>query len=412
MRYLRLHCTLVLLHCLFFSATAFSQLQKIYLQPKAAGNGKQTDFVDSVRFIPLESKGDLRLGYFNLYITPNLFLINNYTDKSILLYSKSGSFVKKINYKKLGNVFPSYNQKTNQLVFFGTNKNYALLPKDEIQIKLDWNNPHNKKYFKKHVVDLSDPSFALKKATPDQNDILNAYALDDDYYIQQRIATSPLYKDSLDYEIKLYKDNQLVKSLFPYNRVSEPRFLYTQETVSFNRTDVPQTYFITRPYSDTIYKMKKDSLFPAYHLVTPLENSLPSSFFTKPFKNKTERENFNRNNGWMLHQVYNFYETQNFIYLVVAYLSNYESYIYQKKTGATYKARNIKADASHYNMQLFSDFNVTPNEGWFYISRKANELIAFFEKNKNIPVPTELEAFLKSNPSANSPIIVAFKFKN
>jgi hypothetical protein len=35
---------------------AKSQLQKIYLNPKAPGIGKQSQFVDSIKFIPLEIK--------------------------------------------------------------------------------------------------------------------------------------------------------------------------------------------------------------------------------------------------------------------------------------------------------------------------------------------------------------------
>ncbi len=90
-----------------------------------------------------------------------------------------------------------------------------------------------------------------------------------------------MYKDSLDYELKFYKENQLVKSFFPYNRVNEAKYLYTEEQTVVNKTDKPDINFITRPYCDTIYKMVKDSLLPAYHIVLPLENSLPSTFFYK-----------------------------------------------------------------------------------------------------------------------------------
>ncbi len=404
----------LLLCCLFISTIAYSQLQKIYLHPKAAGNGKQSQFVDSIRLIPLEIKEGIQLGrYNNIEITEKYFLITDYPGKIILVYSMNGSFIKKISFKKLGDLFyPAYNAHTNQLVFFGNNKNYALTPKDQLKIRLDWNNPRNKKYFRKYTIDLNDTSFNIKKDFPNQNDIIRAYRFYDDFYWQGQITTSPLYKDSLDYEFKIYKNNQLVKGYFPYNRINETRYLYTNESTSSTPTDIPYIRFLTRPYCDTIYKMVRDSLFPQYQVVLPLENSLPPSFFTKPFKNKTERENFNRNNGWMLHQVYNFYETPRFIHLIVGYLSNYDSYIYHKQTNVTYKTKNIKPDSSQYNLQLLGEFNILRKGDRLYKSQKAGDLITFFEQNKNVAVPKELENFLKSNPPATTPIIVEFKLKN
>lgn len=403
-----------LLCCLFISTIAHSQLTKIYLHPKAAGNGKQSQFVDSIRFIPLEiEKGVQIVSYNNITITEKYFLIIDYPNKTVLVYSRSGSFVKKINYKKLGeNFYPSYQEHTNEIVFFGNNKNYQLTPKDQLKVRLDWNNPRNKKYFKKYSIDLKDTSFSIKKDIPEQNDIIQANQLYDDLYCQGRITTSSLFKDSLDHELKLYKNNQLIKGYFPYNHINETRYLYTEESTFPIPSDTAYIKYFTRPYCDTIYKMVKDSLFPSYQVVLPLENSLPPSFYTKPFKNKTERENFNRNNGWMLHQVYGFYETPKFIHLIIGYLSNYDSYIYHKQTGVTYKTKNIKADSSHYNLQLLADFNIIRKDNRLYKTQKAGDLITFFKQNKNVAVPKELEEFLKSNPPANTPIIVEFKLKN
>ena len=413
MRNCFLHFVFLVFYGLLISTNANSQLQKIYLNPKAPGGGKQSQFVDSIRFIPLEPKDDIRLGeYYNIQVLEKFFMVGDYQNKRIILYSKDGRFLKIINYKKLGGLYPNYIPHRNEIVFFGSNNNYALTTKDQTKIRLDWTNDQNKKYFKKYALDLGDPTFTIKKSTPEQNDIIRSYHFYDDYYWQGQITTSPLFKDSLDYEIKIYKDNQLVKGFFPYNKINEPRFLFAQENVSSVRTDTPYTNIITRPFSDTIYKMVKDSLYPAYHLVTPLENSLPPSFFTKPFKNKTERDNFYRNNGWMLRQVYNFIETPKYIIFVVQYLSNVESYVYLKQTNTTYRTKNIKADSSHYNVQVFSDLNIRRNGDWFYKSQPAGDLVNFFEKNKNATIPKELESFLKSKPPATSPVIVEYKLKN
>ncbi|HEX6431450.1 MAG TPA: 6-bladed beta-propeller [Niastella sp.] len=407
------YCALIVC-CLLVSSFAQSQLQKIYLHPKAAGNEKQSKFVDSIRFIPLEIKEGIELKKYNyVQVTKNYFFINDYNDKAVLLYAKNGHFTKRISYKKLGeNMYPAYDEYSNRIVFFGNNKNYSLTSKDRLKIKLDWNNPHNKKYFKKYVVDLNDTSFIIVKDIPQQNDMLRSNRYYDDLYWQGQITTSDLFKDSLDYEFKLYKDNQLIKSYFPYNPINETKFLYTEESVSVHKTDTPYVHFITRPFCDTVYKMIRDSMVPAYQLVLPLENSLPPSFFTRPFKNKTDRENFGRNNGWMLHYIYTFHETPRFIYFSVGYFNNYESYIYQKQTNTTYKLKNVKPDSSQYNLQILSDYSVTRKGDRFYKPMKAGNLLTFFAKNKNVPVPKELESFLKSNPHEATPVIIEFKLKN
>ncbi len=408
-----LRCLVLILYYLFISSIAHAQLQKIYLHPKAAGSEKQSKFVDSIRFIPLETNAGIEFGMYNsVEVTPRYFLIRDYASRTILLYAKNGRFIKKISYKKYIDSYPNYDEHTNQIVFCGYNKNYKLTPRDRIQIKLDWSNSRNKKYYKKYTIDLNDTSFTIKKATPQQSDILGAFHYHDELYGMGEINTSELYKDSLDYEFKLYKGNKLVKGFFPYNRTQEARFLYKEEATSCLTTDTPYIRFITRPYCDTIYKMVKDSVSPAYQLVLPLENSLPASFFTKPFKNKTERENFERNNSWMLHQVYSFVETPRFIYYGVGYLNNYESYIYQKQTNTSFKVKNIKPDSSQYNLSLLPEYGVSRKDNKFYKTQAAGPILTFFEKNKNVPIPPELVSFIKSNPPASTPVIIEFTLKN
>jgi hypothetical protein len=331
-----------------------------------------------------------------------------------MLYTKDGRYVKSVSYKKLGEGFyPEYQEASDEITFFGNNRNYTLTPKDRVQIKMDWSNPRNKKYFKKFTLKLNDPSFTIKKDVPNERDIMQLYHYFDEYYLEGEIAVSPLFKDSIDHELKIYKNNKLVKGFFPYNRINEPRFLFTdEEEISLIRTDTPGIITIARPYNDTIFTLVNDSLFPVCKLVLPVENSLVPAIFTKRFKNRSERENFSRNNGWMLYQIHNFYETPKFIMLSVEYLSNSDSYIYEKQSNVTYKIRNIKADSSQYNLGLFGDFAVERKGSTFYKSQEAGDLITFFDKYKDVPIPKELQNFIKSKPPESTPVIVEYKLKN
>ena len=56
--------------------------------------------------------------------------------------------------------------------------------------------------------------------------------------------------------------------------------------------------------------------------------------------------------------------------------------------------------------------SVTPPQAHPTLVEKAGDLLSFFEKNKNTPVPPELDDFLKSHPPATAPVIIEFKLKN
>ena len=396
-----------------FPFLSIAQLPKIFLQPKAPGNAKQSKFIDSIRFIPLEIKDDINLQvYTNVQVTDKYFMLTDYNQKYFLLYGKDGRFVKKVSFKKFGDGFyPSFREVSNDIVFLGKNKNYAITAKDQIEVRLDWNNPKNKKYFRKYRLSLNDTTFTIKKAVPDELDLIQAFSFHDDLYWQSNITTSPLYKTKEEYEINIYKNDKLVRQYFPYDPVNEPRFQFASENANFSRTTSPSTQFVFRPFCDTIYKMVNDSLFPAFHLVMPMENSLPPTFFTKPFKNKTERENFERNNGWMFNQIYSFYEAPDFYYLSVGFNSNYQDFVYEKQGNSTYKSKSVKADSSQYNLQLLTEFSVESKSGNFYKPVKAGDLLTFFDQNKNAVVPKELEEYLRRKPHAAAPVIVEFKFK-
>lgn len=400
--------------CFFVNSLRAQQVEKIYLNPKSPVIQKQTSFVDSLQFTAFESVAGVSFNeYANVRLTHAYFLVTDYTAGFLYIYTKKGAFVKKINFKSLTNdLYPAYNAKTNEIVFFGNNNNYTLTSKDRVKIQLDWSNERNLKYFKKYVIDLSDTSFEIKKAKPDKYNLIGAYAFYADQYIQTKITTSPLYKDSTGYEVNLYKNEKLVKNYFPYNRVNEPRFLFSEENVSVPSSGSPNISYLMRPYCDTVYKLVEDRLSPVYHLVMPVENSLPATFFTDVSVTKTERENFKRNNGWAFHQIRDFYETSRLIYITISFFSHYEVFVYDKQTQTAYNATKIKGDSQQYNLSLLTAYNVTRAGHKFYKLLKADVMISFFRQNPTIAVPKELTALLQGNPDKNVPILVAFTLKD
>ncbi|MCD2425029.1 6-bladed beta-propeller [Niabella pedocola] len=405
------HCLLLpLLLCLCYQIEA--QPQKIYLNPKSPATENQSHFVDSLRFLTLEAKDGIIIGQWdNLEITASYFLITQYTNSAIFLYDRQGRFVKKISYKKLGDDFyPRYDKKTEELSFYGANKNYSLTPKDRIKIELNFSNRRNRKYYKKYIIDLKDPKLELKKTVPTEYDVNNMAPLYGDYYYRSKVATSKLYKDSTGYELKVYRNGKLVKQYFPYNQINAPKYLYDEGYIAAFESQDTGTRFITRPYCDTIYKITRDSLYPAFQMVMPLENALPSSFFNTPFKNKAEWDNFRQNNNWMFRQIYQFIETPAYYFFIAGFLYNSGVYMYDRKRQIAYQNSKIKADSTTFNINVLSGYNMLHKDRVFYKLLSPDAIRESYKPVTGKTPPEAIDAII--NKKSNAAVIAVFTLKN
>lgn len=389
-------------------------VQKIYINPKSPAVQKQSAIVDSIRFTPFESAAGVSVNENSPFrVTDKYFLVTDFGTGCLYIYSKTGAFVKRVEFKSTTNdIYPAYNAQTNELVFFGNNSNYTLTSKDRVKIQTEWDKERNLKYFRKYLIDLDDTAFALKKVKPDKYDLIGASALFAGRYIQTGITTSPLYKDSAGYEVNIYENGKLVNSYFPYNHVNEPKFLYTDETVSVSSADSPFIAYLSRPFCDTIYKLTKDRISPLYQLVVPVENAIPAAFFTDGSLTKTDRQNLRRNNGWAFQQVRDFYETPRFIYLAMRFFTHFERYVYDKQIRTTYNTAKIKGDAQQYNLSLFAWANVVRSGRTFYKLVKADVLNSFFNQNLGAVVPRELAPVLQAGADKDRLVLVAFTIKD
>ena len=406
---------LLLFDCCFWVNLLQAQsIEKIYLNPKNPTIQKQSSYVDSIQFLPLATVEGIGFNeYASVRLTEKYFIITDNAAGYLYIYSKAGAFIKQINYKaQIKNLYPSYNSKTNEIVFFGNNSNYTLTSKDRVKIQLDWSNEHNRKYFKKYVISLHDTTFAIKKAKPTKYDLINAYPFYADQYVQTKINTSPLYKDSIGYELSVYEQEQLVKNYFPYNRVNEPKFLFSEESIGIALTENPDLSYLLRPYCDTIYQSVKGVFTPVYQLVLPLENSLPPSFFTIKPDSKADRENFKRNNGWLFHLIRDFYETPKLIYLTISFFSHFEVFVYDKQTHTAYNANKIKGDPKQYNLSLLTPNNIVRSGQRFYKLLKADLIGGFLKQHPEVAIPKELEADANKLSDKNGLLVVAFKLKD
>ncbi len=397
---------------------AICQPQKLYINPKVAAGANQSKFIDSIRFVPLETNGHPIKSWNSVVVTKNYFVIPEQITNEVKLsiFKKDGKFVKQISLKKYGErTWPFYDEKEEVLKIKARNKNYDLTNKDMLDIKENYAKPSNQKYFKSYFINLNDSAFKVQPAPVTAYDILDAGRYYDDYYYLSSISSDKMYKDSLGYELKILLNNKTVKSFFPYNRQNDTRYRFGEENIILSESDTPFIKYATRPFDYTIYMLDKDSLRPVYDLVVPLENSLPKSFFATDFKTKTEKDNYVQGHNGLIKQVYGFKETSKFIYFQLGYLYyKYEGYLYDKAERKFYRTDKIKGDSTQYNLQLIGNYGLGgESNGKCYITKKASELLEFYRanKNKNIVYPETLQAFFNTATDKSNPVIIEFTFK-
>ncbi|MFT3979513.1 MAG: hypothetical protein QM687_03520 [Ferruginibacter sp.] len=411
-------CFFLFACCSLFSLLLAAQPEKIYFNPRAAVAEKQSKFIEVTDYVPLQETAEPINNYSNLILTTQYIILNEYSLKRLSFFTREGKFVKKIELKKYGQPQIIYDKAKERLCFNIQNKNYILTPKDLQEIKADYSNPKNKKYFKNYVIDLSDSSLMIRKTAMDPYQAIGAYRYYDDYFYLSDINTGNAKTDSIGYEFQLLENYLPVRSFFPFDKRTDARFknpsLFSTPHAYFFATDTPYKKFVSRPYNTSIYQLVKDSIWPAYDFMLPLDISIPSSFFEKGFRSAAERDAFQNNNGKMFNSFLAFNVTPRYIFFSVLYMQGFESYIYEKRTQQFYKNKMVKADSTQFNIPLLGSGPGQQEDLLYYAIIKPETLFGFYEKNKdkNIVYPPRLEAYLKAGSKNANPVLVAYKIKD
>ena len=85
---------------------------------------------------------------------------------------------------------------------------------------------------------------------------------------------------------------------------------------------------------------------------------LRASSFSSGALYLAEKENFERNNGRLLRQIYGVYESARYAFFSIDFFNNSGHYIYDKKTNASYSLSKIKPDTVNYYLPLFISFTM------------------------------------------------------
>jgi hypothetical protein len=405
---------------LFFCIGLFCSLktvaqEKIYFEPKSVSGGKQSDFVTCNGIVVLETTSESKFDKYSRIIpTKKFFVAYDYSAKKIFVFDRNGRFIKKFATKlDFGRL--AYNEEKDRLEMVTQNKAYRLTNKDNSQILEDYQNPKNLKYFRKYFIDFTDTvNFPVRKQKIVHSDILNPIPYIDGMHFVNQVTVDHNFAKTEDYELKIYRGDSLLKQYFKYDKKKDSRYIFDRASVSITSAATASARWVTHPYDYTIYALQKDSLYKVYDFVLPLERSIPADFFAREFQNKTEKDNYLRQNRKLVKQFYVYNLSSRYVnFSMQSMLFEMQQFIYDTKSKTFYSQEKLNADSLTYYLPVCK--NVVFNDGKDMYARVfAEDVLRVFEDHKkdNVKYPPLLEAYFKTATTDSNPVLINFNYRN
>ncbi|MFP5078988.1 6-bladed beta-propeller [Pedobacter sp. JCM 36344] len=404
-----------LLLTVFFSVALFAQASKVdssdmrtlRIDPFSARGAAVSQIFDEVNFIPLETTKESLFGSIGqLRIAGENYIIWDYDTKSILIFTKEGKYKGKINGSKIEK---DPDNKDNQ-DFWG----FTIVNENDQEV-IKISSGRYDLYF-----DLN--AKVIKKVKREAYKTAERFS---DGTVLERGYLDKKDKDSTYYEIGLIKDNQKIKSYFPYSidRYKHDEFWTGGETLT--NYGNPDEYFYINTYEPNIYKVTPKSLSLAYKIIFPANNSLPSDFKNNPLYVGKRQEYFEKNPK-VFYAVSSVYQIGDNLYFKVNSFSfsrdEKKAFILNLKSNALSSISDIEPDSISQFLPL-TDAGVHydfANKGfhlfdrnYFYTSYSSLVLFGFKDQNegksrKYDPVLTE---YFKTQNKKSNPVIIQLKPK-
>jgi hypothetical protein len=389
--------------------------EKIYFEPKSALGGKQSDFIVCKAVVVFETTPQSKFDRYSRIIpTKNFFVVCDYSAKKIFVFDKSGRFIKKFG-NKLDFGRLTYNAEKDGLEMVSQNKMYRLTNKDNAQILENYQDPKNLKYYRKYFIDLTDTlNFTVHKQKIVHSDILNPVPYINGMHFVNQVTVDKNFAKNEDYELKIYRGDSLLKQYFKYNKKNDSRYIFDAASVAITASAKDDERWVTHPYDYTIYALQKDSLFKVYDFVLPLDRAIPADFFAKEFQNKTERDNYVRQNRRLVKQFYvNNLSARYINFTMQSMLYEQQQFIYDTRTKIFYSNDRLISDSLTFYLPLRRNFSFSDGADQ-YARIAAEDALKIYEehKNENFQYPPLLQAYFKTATAESNPVLINFNYRN
>lgn len=405
-----------LITCILCYGQAMAQVSKVdsstmvtlRIDPLAARGATVSQFFDEVTFTPLETTKESLFGAIQqLKMTDEHYVVYDWETKAVLIFTKAGKYVAKINASKF-----EKDPDVKDQSFYGFN----IVKEDDkqaIQIGAG-----------KQVYYFDFAGKLIKKVpVPKEKNYANYKKFSDGTVIDQNFLEKN-EKDSTYYYLSLIKDNKRVESYFSYkteDRKGDDRW-HGGRVYDYGN---PDEFLFIKNYQYNIYKLTSRKLSLAYQIFFPAANSLPMDYGTNPIYKGKAFDYYEKNRD-AFYEMTNSYLHFNNLYFQVRNFNwsrdEKKAFIYNLKTTELTSIADIEPDSTSQFLpvtDLASQYDFT-NKGflivspeYFYTSYSSLTLFTAKEQNeeKNRKYDAVLTQFFKTQNKKSNPVIIQLKPK-
>jgi len=402
---------------MFFCTLLFSQAGKVdssgmktlRIDPSSARGAAASQIFDEVRFIPLETTKESLFGSISqLRVTDDQYIVHDWETKSILIFSKTGKYIAKINASKIQK---DPNDKNSQN-FYG----FELVKGDAQPLIQIWAG--------KNFLYFDMKGTFVRKAPSNKGEEYAGKKVFSDGTVVEQGYVDKKGKDSTFYSIGLVKDKKMVAGFFTYNLDSTKNDENWGGGGVFDY-GIPDEFFYLKSYEYNLYKITPTKISLSYHLIFPAVNSLPVDYAYNP-KYRGKRSTFFEENRKVFYGMENPYLIGNNLYLKVSSFefnrADKRAFIYNLKSTQLTSLSDIEPDSlsqflpindasSHYD--FYSRGFHTYDKGYFYTSYSSLAMFTYKQQNdsKNRSYDALLTEYFKTQNRKGNPVIIQLKPK-
>lgn len=395
--------------------------QVLRIDPGFASGTPVSQVFEEIKYIPLETTKESLFGTINqLEISKDHFIILDNATNKILLFNKNGSFHAKISVKGSDVYSFKYEEEANRILIL-SNNNKQLLQQFREKAETDSAGAIAllKRFIKVNYYDTDGKP--LKVTAP--KDILTpenliSITLPGGFSFSNFAIAGEEMSPTSAFELNLYKDGQIYKSYFPYNKQQDvARYgRYLPNSAGFSRSQKDTVVYFTRPLDYSIFELTPQSIKEKYRIIFPIKNTIPEQFFTNKMSQNDRREFF-RENPSIVTSLSNIHERSDRLFFKMnnneRWRSRSTSMLYFLKTGRLISINKLSPDSLSSFLPImdapfaYESFKAS-DETSFYTYISSLRMFQAMESNvsKDIPLPAEMENYFKKGDKKDNPVIV------
>ncbi|MGN7784668.1 6-bladed beta-propeller [Niabella sp. 22666] len=374
----------------------WGQDKALYLNPENALGFKASVIFSEAELIPLETtKASSFNNVQNFLVTPYHFVLLDNIANAVLIFDKQGKFLYKYKKKKYRITGVQYVGSQNALFIKALNKNYTI-PELKAQqmieqsVKTDFS-----KYTSLELLHLDKATNYRVESLPTPRYALNNIFYLNGYYLSVSSRYNKYLKDTIDYHLDLIKNDQIVKSYFPFINLPKLPPYYSNVNFSINNTLDDNSLLIQKQFDNTIYRLTPDSLYLEYKFVFPADQTMTGDFQSTMFRSNIEHNAAINKNNKVISELNNLVEHKHLLFFS-ARAVNYaqKNYLFNSTDNKLYDLGKITTDSIVYNLppKIFSSIT-EQDEEYVYTRISSVDLLKEKDKliaqNKNLPERTK-----------------------